>query len=782
MSTELTAAQRRARRARVLRSILPGLATILVVAVIIWTFTAFTIVFPESGVWERILSTLVGFSGGYIPPGIPAPQYDTGLDAIPTTMVAIPLTVAFGITLFAAASLVIVMTRRARNAVRVWFARPRLTVIGSGTTATAIVQSAATHRIRTVLVSTSEDTPAAAAAYGAVPVLTVPNFDAPETSAGLTRLARRAHNVVIATDSASENLRIRKSLARHRDSLHLDEFRSLLAVVQDPQLAGALRPTELGSAFPDEDVTCPSENVAERVCHLIDEVTTGPRLIFVNDEEDVATHYDEVLIEIVDVELTPYDSESWFRLAETIRLWATRLSWGRVFLRGDERTDGLFNPIVPIRVLGPDESLPPAADRERVFGIRIYAGSPTATVTQMLDDQLTAPQDRAGLTILVADQETARAAGADDSEGAVAVVDPVTVGLDANLVVDAVTLQWARMFDQTHKFMFAGDYSVVAWEPGAPLGDTVSEAAEAAVRRLRAQGAATEEEIAAARHKVRKGVSGRYSSYSAVKNMLTFLDQHGYELVRCPRDLTNPPVAPDFPDDVVNQIAAAEHEDWRVRTWVDHSRLTRLQRFLRRPAPVEHTKTYSNSGVDKLAFDELDTPTANYNRRIVTETYPAIAAAAGYAIVPRNTSPFPSTDSDDSATWWTYPRRPTKMVRAARRDEAWAWKTTDGQTLHGDAGDWRVTELNGSNERSVAADKFPHLYRPVDGHPELFYRMGSVVARRAIPGEVVVSDEGEATACPGNWLVQGELGERWLVPGLHFSGNYLSRGPNSEEQ
>lgn len=837
MTDRTAATSARARTVRIARAVAPGAVAVVAVAVAIWTFLAFSVTFPSSGVWQRILATLVTYVGAYMPLG------DGDEHAVPPTSIAVPSTFAFAITLTAAASLVVVMSRRARNAVRVWVSQPQLAVIGADTTAAHIVNSAIAHKLSTVLVTDKEDSPAGLAARGVLPVLVVPNLEAPTASPGLLRLVRRADNVVLATESAAENLRLRQELRPLRPTVGLDDFRSLMAVVKDPRLAESMRPARLRGAFSEEDVTCPSENIAEHICHLIDAAATGPRVI-ASREGRVEQLVDEVVVEVVGVEDSPYDDEPWADLGETVELWVRRLSWGRVFLNGDELGDGAFNPIVPVRVAEAGADRP-----ERSFVIRVYAGSPTRCVTAALDHVAEHSGDIADLTILTADPATARAtksltstgafdtgqpltgdqwlaagarlaAGGGDGERPVSttvVVDPVAVGLDARLVVDAITLQWARMFAQTYEFMFAGDWSIIGWRPGSPLGDGVSEAendaAAAAYAAAREKDLSPEDaarKAATAREKARKAVNNRYSSHTAVQNMLAFLDDAGYELVRSDRDLLNPPVAPQLTKHEVETIAGKEHDDWRgEREWIDRSAPgSRLSRLLRAGANHESqqvTAEFSTSGVRYFTLGELTAGydeiqqlirervpagveitdeqidrfpvAANYNRRIVTETYPAIAATFGYSIVRKGDPALPVAAGDDSAAWWVFSRRPND-VRAVRQADPWEWTTSGGDVLTGQAGDWLVTDQWGAS-RSVGADKFDALYAPSSGDldSDVYHRIGRVRARPAQPGEVVESQEGGTTAQAGDWLVEGELGERWLVPGVDFSRGYVSSGP-----
>ncbi len=105
---------------------------------------------------------------------------------------------------------------------------------------------------------------------------------------------------------------------------------------------------------------------------------------------------------------------------------------------------------------------------------------------------------------------------------------------------------------------------------------------------------------------------------------------------------------------------------------------------------------------------------------------------------------------------------------AVRRREAWEWTASDGTVLRGEAGDWEVTDADGA--RSVAADTFELTHEHVSG--DRWRRTGEVEARRARPGEVVLSPEGSATAGTDQWVLRGSAGEQWLVSETHLARAY----------
>ncbi len=118
------------------------------------------------------------------------------------------------------------------------------------------------------------------------------------------------------------------------------------------------------------------------------------------------------------------------------------------------------------------------------------------------------------------------------------------------------------------------------------------------------------------------------------------------------------------------------------------------------------------------------------------------------------------------------PYRRTGTVTALQRSAAWTWKSHSGQTMHAAAGDWEVRDGD-ADSWSVRDDIFRSTYQHVDG--DRWRRGGFVVARPARGGETVDTLEGPVTAADGDWVVQGEEGEQWPVPGEEFARRYQSR-------
>lgn len=621
----------------------------------IWGFVVIHSTFPFAPLPQQIFSTLALFAGGYLPLSADPS------DAVPPDNLGIPAVLAFGVTIAAAGTIVITLSTKVRDVLRAAFSHPDLVVIGSGATAAAIVRSCVEKSARALLITENSEGAAARACLHVIPVVTIGSLAEAGTYGVSRRVLRRSANVVIATDSDSTNLELRRAITV--TSSGNNARRSVVAVVRDAQLVDSMRPGRIRE-LTDESVTCPAENIAEHVCLLIDAATTGKAAITpiaggVTDKQFTRT---QAVVDRVVVHVDDGGEAS--EVADTIRLWVTRQVWGRSHLGGGDEdhttTEGFRNPIVPIVVNEP------AGERDLMIRIHCAAES-SATVRNVLDTMGIAATRRADLTIVVADQQLATTAITtyddrgirldsgwawlaarapldrhQDDLTRILVVDPDRVGLDANLVIDDVRLQWARVFDQTHSFMFAGGYAIGGWLPGDPLGSRTAEAETAAVEKMDPESRADKNAVRTTIDIARKRISNRHSSELAVQHMIVQLQLRGMAVVR--HDGPDAPALPILDKDTVSTIARNEHEDWRTRTWAD----TSPRRGFRPPRSKQRDCAYySAQKLGDYSWDDLLAKSAdadpsvagrfrvvvNYNTRIVTETYPAIAARFGYRIV-----------------------------------------------------------------------------------------------------------------------------------------------------
>ena len=414
-------------------------------------------------------------------------------------------------------------------------------------------------------------------------------------------------------------------------------------------------------------------------------------------------------------------------------------------------------------------------------------------------------------------------------------MDPAETGLDAALVTDDTGTQWARTFSLTHTLMFSdGTWSVVGWQPGAPMGDSTRQVLEQVRRASLAPG-----RIAAAKAKAasqgrpwdentwrtgllraaKKKIGDRYSSKQAVDHMLTLLTECGFELHR--HDGADPPPAPAMTTECQKYIAAEEHQDWLNRSWTDSSRYPWPQRPPWRAPEEIRLAGFSGVAANEFCYAGLVAlendggwnaaqrsaermartlhpnlrKAARYNRRIATETYPAIAASFGYAIVEAGessgTAPVTGRQPCDRPLC-PCGKRPGRGPRTLGADEindmlAGApsyrsrivvraepitaeanWVTARADSLHANSGDWWVSD--GESGWSVAADVFTQTYEHLND--DRYLKTARVHAVQLSEPVLVQTLEGTATGHPGDWLVRNPGGECWPVTGIDFARRY----------
>lgn len=148
----------------------------------------------------------------------------------------------------------------------------------------------------------------------------------------------------------------------------------------------------------------------------------------------------------------------------------------------------------------------------------------------------------------------------------------------------------------------------------------------------------------------------------------------------------------------------------------------------------------------------------------------------GYRSIPKpahRSQPHPGIRPDEE---WRHYRRHGEIT-AEQRPESWTWTAPTGEVMNAQAGDWAVTDDNG-DERSVAAGVFESTHQQIG--PGRYRRCGTVLARRATQREVIETLEGTAVANEGDWILQGQEGERWPVSDEQFRDSY--EGPVDEHR
>lgn len=198
------------------------------------------------------------------------------------------------------------------------------------------------------------------------------------------------------------------------------------------------------------------------------------------------------------------------------------------------------------------------------------------------------------------------------------------------------------------------------------------------------------------------------------------------------------------PPDQQREMARLEHESWR--------------RFY-----SEQGWTYGTNRDDSRrvhnALQPWDQLSADYRERAMGNVRDALSTlhALGYR----------SWTVVAERPWVPVTRR--GEVHATVLDSDWRWRTHSGDWLQARAGDYQVRDADGE-AWSVDAEIFPLSYRHVGG--DRWRRTGEVFAQRAVPGELVVSIEGQETAGEGDWVIRGAAGEQWLTSAEHFAESY----------
>ncbi len=194
-------------------------------------------------------------------------------------------------------------------------------------------------------------------------------------------------------------------------------------------------------------------------------------------------------------------------------------------------------------------------------------------------------------------------------------------------------------------------------------------------------------------------------------------------------------------------MARAEHQDW-CRFYRDagwrygpvRDDAHRIHDKLLDWDAAEHTDGFKNAALRSLASTLLELAKLGYRSRPLWQRY-----------------------------------RRVGVVVAERQPRAWTWRSGSGDVMHGQPGEWAVHDDEASTW-SVRDDIFRATHEHVAG--DRWRRTGFVNARPARAGERVETLEGPATAAEGDWIVMGDKGEQWPVPGDQFRRRY--EGPVSE--
>lgn len=115
-------------------------------------------------------------------------------------------------------------------------------------------------------------------------------------------------------------------------------------------------------------------------------------------------------------------------------------------------------------------------------------------------------------------------------------------------------------------------------------------------------------------------------------------------------------------------------------------------------------------------------------------------------------------------------------IRAWRLIAGKTWNHTSGGNLTASPGDWLVIDDDG-NERTIRDREFRATHTPLEG--DRWRRTGTVRAWQVGETTVLRTLEGEATAQPDDWIVQGPHSARWPVTSEYFARVYRSHQEDS---
>lgn len=115
------------------------------------------------------------------------------------------------------------------------------------------------------------------------------------------------------------------------------------------------------------------------------------------------------------------------------------------------------------------------------------------------------------------------------------------------------------------------------------------------------------------------------------------------------------------------------------------------------------------------------------------------------------------------------PYRPTAVVSARQLPEAVEWRSEQGVSLQGAAGDWELTDDDG-DRWTVEPAAFARSYRRLPNGR--YAKHETVEAVRLTRAVEVSTREGLSAAQTGDWLLRDARGAVWPVPDAVFRARY----------
>jgi hypothetical protein len=559
--------------------------TVTFFVVLVFNFFAFRHEASTAPLLSTFYAALCLFGATYLP----LPPQGTA----PSSLISALGVLSLAVTIFAVISTLFGIVLASFANFRAGRIRGALVIIGNGQTAMGVLrraeerlsaQSADGRRSAVVLVTDAEVPRTTSAALGALNVVR-----SSLSREGLTRPAERvikfARDIIVATDDDALNRQLTRSLGKNVTGTSV----RIVGIISSPRYADELRPPVLDGFLPPTDYTSPHENVAQFIAAIVDAIS----LVAFADRQSA------LVVQIEDIDGVEGD------LVWAVELALTRLSRARASIRDTTR------PRIRVQVL---DAHTRRSDPPDGIAIHLLVGGDTAEVAASLlaaarhhnaskfnesdrssritigvtdarlfpddiDRELSGPTLISDVCVL---DPSDWPNNFDASTGVTLALDKDAVGLDDGLVLDTLESCWGRSYHNAHGFMYQ------AMDPWNYHSHNRNE----------------------------------QSSIAAVRTMMEQLAVHGYALYRTDSEPQH--VLPSGTE--VEEIARAEHEAWRQRTWTDPE----TGQVLRAPQKLKYG-IVSDNPADR-PYTDLEEATRAYNERVPVEIYPAVAASMGYEI------------------------------------------------------------------------------------------------------------------------------------------------------
>lgn len=146
----------------------------------------------------------------------------------------------------------------------------------------------------------------------------------------------------------------------------------------------------------------------------------------------------------------------------------------------------------------------------------------------------------------------------------------------------------------------------------------------------------------------------------------------------------------------------------------------------------------------------------------------ALATGALYSV-----AAIPGALQADQTDFRQYQKQGT--VKAEKLTQSRTWKSGNGDTMTGEAGDWLLSD--GKGNWTVKPDIFAKTYGEVPGSPGEYMKTALGTARRLTFPTKIQTLEGVGTGKAGDYLMRGPVGEEYIVSAEKFNSMYRPYKP-----